>query len=500
MDDKTVGTRNASTSSFDLDSFLEENNFLKDGKPVVANTGEAGTGEGAGTSDSIATRRRGAQNARNIRDAKKSDPNATMSYDALGEEYPEIPFADEDDSKTAVKRAARSASARPKASVTTGESSSTDAERGALPSAGDSPTAPARKARTRSTSTQTKKGRTGTSAPVKKQAGGRGTGKGRAPRLATFANPQDFHAAELTDNNYRIRGGGTRHNRRSPVMIALITVVVIIGVGLLAYALNNLYQTFMVEKADSAVVTLTSSETRSALDAEMPRVLGYIEGSPDDAFAAFVDNGWNVFKNDRATSDNPDRSSAGNEIVHLASGINEDVLKGYYESEFNAYSFGELQESFNGAWMLDLSRGDSGAYAQLKYVNFASTSLADEIKHLRGFQGLAETGAVVDSEGEDDWGNSYIQGVSTVGETKYYWKIVGIAFGEYYRGQDKRKLPDTAVFVKCTIASFDFVPGGMLFANAAEGEGSADGTDAEANGEGTETDTEGSGTEGETSE
>jgi hypothetical protein len=429
-----------------------------------------------------------------------------MSYDALGEEYPEIPFANEGDARTAAKKTARDTrsrfetnrapSERAAAGATQTAGATQATKRGAAPSTDDSPAAPTRKTRTRSTSAQTKKVRASADATVKKQAGGRGAGKGRAARLATLANPQDFHAARLTDNSYRIRGGGTRHNQRSPMMLALIAVVVIVGVGLLTYAFNILYQTFVVEKPDSAVVTLTNSETRSALDAEMPRALGYIEGSSDDAFTAFVDNGWNVFKNDRATSDNPDRSSTGNEIVHLASGIDEDVLKGYYESEFNAYSFDELQKSFNGAWMLDLSRGDSGTYAQLKYVNFASTSLADEIKYLRSFQGLAETGAVIDSEGEDDWGNTYIQGFSTVGETKYYWKVVGIAFKEYYRGQDKRKLPDTAVFVKCTIASFDFY-GVKTTTTAGSGSesdaGDAGDTGAEANGEE-------SGAEGETSE
>jgi hypothetical protein len=246
-------------------------------------------------------------------------------------------------------------------------------------------------------------------------------------------------------------------------MIALIAAVVIAGIGLLAFLFTGPLQEFLGDKPKANTITLTTAQTREAIDSEMPRLIDNINYSAEEAYAVFTEAGWNVKLSDRMTSDDPDKSATGGEVIHLAPSADLAVLdQGYYEGGFDAYDFEELQESFNGAWMLALSRGDMGAYSQIKYLNFAATSLEDEMAHLRTLQGLNDDSSAVDNEGIDEFGNAYVQGYTVVGETTYFWKLVGIAFSDYYRGQDRRDLPQTAVFVKCTVASFDFYGAGAL--------------------------------------
>jgi hypothetical protein len=168
-----------------------------------------------------------------------------------------------------------------------------------------------------------------------------------------------------------------------------------------------------------------------------------------------------------------------------------------YGGGFNAYSLDELQKSFNGAWIFDISQGDLGVFLQLEYVNFAALSLVDELERLRAAQGLAGDDSVLDSQGTDDYDNSYIRGYIVIEETTYYWELIGISFGEYYRGQDKRDLPETSVFVKCKIANYSF------YEMSGTPIGSGSGTSTEGGGGETETSSDGEGetsTEGETGE
>jgi hypothetical protein len=449
---------------------------------------------------------------------KKIDLNATMSYETLGVDYPEFPFVEgktiQDTAKTASgsadKRDATSqTNAMPRkasSSRTPSTSSTSRTSSASRSSSGFDTDAPAsettqsvataesasktttRRSRTATAST-TRKSRsaaettitdattttgrpaadtlrahpsTATSSTTKKRsrsdtaARSTATPK-RAPRLATLANPNDFHPAELVDNSYHIRGGGTRHNRRSPVMVILMALVIISGGGLLGFFLWDAFQGLLGEKPVENVITLSASETRGAIDSEMPVLLDYIWNGSESAQAVFLDNGWNVVMTGRDTSDNPDTTAVGSEIIHLAAGVDPSVLdNGYYASEFDGYDYDELQANFNGAWMLDISQGDLGVYAQLKYVNFAADSLDDEFQHLRELQRFAGDNLVTETEGVDGFGNSYVRGSLVIEEVTYYWEIIGIAFGNYYGGQDRRNLPETAVYVKCRIANFDF--------------------------------------------
>jgi hypothetical protein len=245
-----------------------------------------------------------------------------------------------------------------------------------------------------------------------------------------------------------------------------MALVIIVGIGLLAFSLKTAFESLLVDKPDASVIELASAETRDAIDSQMPRMFDYLNGSAEEAYALFTEEGWNVLLDPREATDNrADKTAVGGRVIHLSPAVEHSILdQGYYEGGFNAYDLDELQRSFNGMWVLDISHGESGAYSRLEYVNFASTSLDDELGYLQGSQDLIGDNSAMDSKGVDSYGNSYIRGYTVIEETTYYWELIGIAFGEYYRGQDRRTLPPTSVFVKCTIADFDFYGAGETLA------------------------------------
>lgn len=362
-----------------------------------------------------------------IMETNKVDLGATMSYEALGEDYPEIPLVSEAKKEATVKKAPAK---RPRSSS---EANPQTAKPTDNPDASWS-----------NLGMESKHKPSVLSAPR------------RTAKITTMADVGDYHQAGISDNAYRIRGGGKRHNKRTPLLVIVIALVAIVGIGLTGFFFKNSYGTLMVQKPAEQVITLTSTDTRQAIDAQMPQLLDNLNLKIDKIFSGFTDQGLNVVMNDQASSDNPDPTSTGGEIIDLAPGVSQDVLQGYYVGEFDAYDFTALQADFNGAWMLDVSQGDSGSYAQIKYINFAADSLDGELSYLMQVQQLSGDNSVIDSQGTDEFGNSYIQGYLVIDDNTYYWKVVGIPFSDYYGGQDTRQLPDTTVFVKCTIASFDF--------------------------------------------
>ena len=610
MNDETATTGGTPGSDFDLDAFLRENNFLvednedkpasgvqsakkskdkgstKTGQPKrrstavaddgaysllsagksvdtdwglgLSDTGPDGSasagisgnaGGGAGRTTNSSTSDGAGGGISGGSQSEGFDPNATMSYAAVGADLPEIPLVEERVQKPTVKKKRRqtaaamevaavrdpfepssnnienniptshaiaadtAAPAQAASAIQDQAAPSAQTQAQAVPAADADTVAaasghPATTGRATTELTQnfraknsaaTRKPRAvapGVTAARRARVGGktRGSAKRRSD-LATLANPEDFHAAKLTDNSYRIRGGGSMHIRRGPLIVVLIAVVIIAGIGLLAYGGKYAFDAIQHAGEKEIAVFLTEEETRPAIDSEMPKIIDYLWADPNDTLNGFVERGWNVRMNERATMTS---GGTGMEIIHLAPGVSEDVLQGYYESEFNAYDFDELQESFNGCWVLNLLPGGDGQFGQLKYANFASKSLTDELAYLREKQGLIGENVVVDNEGKDDFGNNYVQGYVTVGETIYYWKLIGIAFSEYYRGQDRRDLPDTSVFVKCTVATYDFYgvtindqdDSGTAGDNGADtdsgaGNGSAGSTDTDSGNEGT---------------
>jgi hypothetical protein len=316
--------------------------------------------------------------------------------------------------------------------------------------------------------------------------------------MTALAGPQSFQQAHYADSSYYIRGGGGHHLLRSPLLLGSLAVIVLVGAVLLGVFLLNTYDGFVKDKADEKIVVLTPAETRSAIDSQMPILFHYLLSTVDGALASFTEAGWNVRADPRASTNNPDGTAVGGRIIHFSPSVDLAVLdQGYFEGGYDAYDFDELQRSFNGSWVIDVSQGNLGAYAQLEYVNFAAESLDAELEHFRAAQGLADENAVVDSQDVDSHGNTFVRGYSVIEGTTYYWEFIGIAFADYYGGQDRRTLPPTAVFVKCKFANYDFYGVGSAPAagngatagtdgTGTEGAGDAETEGAEGAGEGTE--------------
>jgi hypothetical protein len=388
-----------------------------------------------------------------------------MSYAAVGQNYPEIPLVDDyDDVLTTPSRYSETPMTSPSGAL------SAPTTPAVTPTAATaSAAAAAAAARSRTTQSSQHPSRRSVAPepelqptrPERSRSSSRRRAAARTlePPSTAGADPMAFRQTSMHDTDYRVRGGGIKH-KRTPVITILLAVVVIAALAAAGYFLTNFVRAFVAEGPEANVITLTTVDTRSAIDAEMPVITTWMAASPDDTFANFQETGWNVFINERFTSDNPDNTNYGKEIIHLSANGTEETLSGYYESEFNAYDFDELQRDFNGAWMLDLTQGDMGYYAQLKYINLNSEGLEFEIQHLLSLQGLSGDTTIIDDAGTDKFDNTYSIGYTVIDETTYYWKAVGIALDDYYQGRDRRSLPETAVFLKLTISTFDFYGAG----------------------------------------
>jgi len=330
------------------------------------------------------------------------DANATMSYAALGEPYPELPFADEY----------------------------------RVPA----PRSPSRSRRDFEQGFE--------QAP---------------PPSASIASPEDYHTIDMHDSGYRIRGGGGKH--RHSIIVTIVAILIIGGaVGGLGYFLYNTI-TALVQDTVVNPITLTASETRAAVDDGMPVLTQWIDWGYDDAVDSFIEQGFNVYNNARYSSDSPDATASAREIVRMPDGVAEEDLTGFFEGSYNAYSIEELQRMFNGAWVLDMTRGDMGSYFKLKLVNLTTSGIDDEILHLLELQGLTGDGVTVKYQGEDARGNTIIQGTKAVDDRVFYWRVAACLFNEVYT---IRSLPDQAVYLTCTVATFDFYTTGAEETPASE--------------------------------
>ncbi|MDR0350834.1 MAG: hypothetical protein LBH64_04700, partial [Coriobacteriales bacterium] len=321
------------------------------------------------------------------------------------------------------------------------------------------------------------------------------TQRAAGARSATLARAQNFQPTRYRDSSYYIRGGGGHHNPRSIALFSILGGIIVIAAVLLTIFLVGAYDDIVKEKPDENIVTLSPEETREAIDSQMPRLFDYLSGTTETAMAAFTEAGWNVVAGSNLTS-LLDSSALGGRIIHLPPATDPAIVENRYSAGgLSAYDFDELQRSFNGAWALDVFQGNLGSSDQIEYVNFAATSLDAELAHLREVQGLSGPETSVDSQGTDDHDNSFIRGFTVIDGVTYYWEVIGIAFSEYYAGQDRRDLPDTSVFVKCKLATFDFYGVGTAAPGGTGGEtGSGGGGEGEGGTAGTP---EGDGMEGE---
>jgi len=461
-----------------LDSFLAEHNLLPNkGAPKQSSFFP---------SDSPTEKVESAEKAKKD-EQSPFDPNATVSYESLGEEKPELPFADESVaesptdkpktdkvadavSKTPARSTAQRKSQREKKLLKTDSPQKAEQDpeqiqaRSSKPSAQlSSDLSSGRSSKRPAKSSSKSRSSTGASGASQKQAPKEPS---RAPKreLLPEANPESYHQTLMHESGYRIRGGGGGRLSSSPIITIIATVIALAAVVIIAWFGFGAAKDFVTGEPPEQIILVTSAETRTALDSELPLLPAALWQDPDDYYNSCIEAGWNIVLVDRKTAKNPDPTALGKEIVHLKAGVSQDILKGYYESEFNTYDFDEMQEYFVGSWMLDLQTGNSGRFCEVKYVNLATDGVLPEMEHLLAiqgltFQGLPDTNAEnykVYVNGTDDHGNTIMRGSFTNGDVTYYWETIGCPFEDYYGGKDKRTLPDTAVFVRLRVATFDF--------------------------------------------
>jgi len=435
------------------------------------------------------------------------DPNATMDYQQAGMPFPELPFADSGSIKkspqasreaskgTSLQTQTRSRSTQarsqtPRKSQGTGSRTPAHANKGGVPAGAKKTSTQAPKKSPaqaqRKTSAQASKKPT-TQAPKKsslqaprqspsqapKQSPSQAPKQSpsQAPKLSPLQAPKQspdpgrlpqvvsaFKPMDTSHPTYKIRGGGRRWGflARSPVAIIAAVLFFAVGLGLVATAVNSFMGVF-ANTGSGTEFNLTKTQTREAIDGRMPLIINYVDLTIEETRQQLSDAGHFVFANDRYQPDSLDTGAVTSELVSMPQQMTNEQMAGYYEGGFNAYSPEELAEYFNGAFMLDLARGELGSWNKLRYVNFNATSLEDEMAHLADLQQLSGDTVTISAEGIDSRGNRVVQGQKVIdGERILYFKIAACLFKDVY---NNKSLTADSVYITCTVATYDFFSG-----------------------------------------
>ncbi|MDR0499707.1 MAG: hypothetical protein LBG97_00450 [Coriobacteriales bacterium] len=513
------------SSNFDLDKFMASLD-VNDTKPRnAASAMQEALAESRAQKSKTANRLTSPSNDKITRSKERSaalDPNATMSYEALGEDYPELPFASKTSASTSVNANVNIASAdrlstenssssrlninrsgtevsrstgTSRAATTTGTASnarrssslrtnarstsarvataSTDVAASQSALTGISSTrksninaTPSRQGRRTSamlTLQQTQTNSQAAQQPLGAVAAKRSLGMVK-PAIATRKNGLALYSGAGADailpiseeEAYSIRGGG-HATIKSPLFTAVSAAIIVVGVVVISLLVYNIVGVLSTIKPTANSISFTKEQTRSALDGNMPLLTGILDNDFDAVGEGLSAAGFITFVNDRYSSDSPDATAQGREIIRMPEQVTNDFMLGFFEGNYSAYSPKELEASFNGTWVLDLTRGDLGSLYKLKYVNFKATSIADEMDHLAQLQGMDGNGVSIAAKGIDTRGNNVIQGTKVVDDRVYYFKIAACTFNEVYTAA---KLDDSSVYISITIASYDFYTGG----------------------------------------
>ena len=263
-----------------------------------------------------------------------------------------------------------------------------------------------------------------------------------------------FRQTGMHDSSYKVRGGGFTPSKNPATRITSIATIVA-GVILVAYMCWRFYGC-LNSFEETQVVTISVSDSHNAYNG-LPRLLDYLWQGPDSSFDQMREAGLNIYINDRNPTDNPDRSSNGKELICFPNDVGEEDLDAYNASEFNSFSHEDMQGRLLGSWMMGLSDGESGRFGQLKYVNMATDGIYEEMHWMLEQQGLIGEGTTIVYEGEDRFGNSVVFGYTVFeNETTIYWQAISCSYEARYKGSDSRSLPDTAVFIKLRVGTWDF--------------------------------------------
>lgn len=387
------------------------------------------------------------------------DPNATMDYKQAGLDYPELPFANEDNSDEAAL------AARDKRNVSTRKPKAAKPVNTPIRRPAEKVQEPVERSSSRSTSAQASHSASIAATPTA-SAGAMasapaGSRTSRQPYTTGTAKaaPTSYQPVNTSGPSYKIRGGGAKQKLPIPVFIISALVLAAIGAGIFGYGLNNVMGS-LSGGSGGTDFALTTTETRDAIDSRLPLLINYVGTGIEDTTALIAETGQFIYTNDRYQPDSPDATAVGSELVSMPVEMTAEQMDGYYGGSYSAYSVEELAEYFNGAYALDMARGDLGSWNKLKYVNLNATSIEDEMSHLAALQELSGDTVTISNEGVDTRGNFVIQGQKVIateeGEAILFFKIAACPFKDIYNGAS---ISEASVFITCTVANYDFYTG-----------------------------------------
>jgi hypothetical protein len=438
---------------------------------------------------------------------KKFDPNSTLAYSEAGEAFPDLPFANEKIANREVKKESGK-DANKSESKDTNKSDSKDTDKSDPKDGNKSESQAASKTDSKKTDkskninnkaeakSKSKSSLSSSDADSKSKLphGDRDTGhksglsafeaaeqivkdgerqkktttrvskKSKNIETRKVHNPLDnsdilvdgslYKPLDVSSSTYMIRGGGSDQTK-SPLINVILAIVVIIGVIVLFYGVYNIAN-FLAGTGISETIELSPTQTREAIDKQLPILVDILDDDFDGTQAILEQAGQTLFVNGRYMPDSPDPHAQGREIISIPVEMDDEQIRGFYEGAYNAYSPEELKQFFNGAYVLDMTRGDNGSWDKIKYVNFSATGIDDEITRLRAVQELNDDTTTVAAQGMDSRGNTVVQGTKAVGEQVFYWKIAACPFSEIYSA---KRIGNAAVYTTCTVASYDFYTG-----------------------------------------
>ncbi|MDR3136950.1 MAG: hypothetical protein LBU07_06055 [Coriobacteriales bacterium] len=275
-----------------------------------------------------------------------------------------------------------------------------------------------------------------------------------------FSAPSSFKPIDIHRSTYQIRGGGIAQGRSATVtlLLALLVVAALIILGFGFFKLVAMLSSTGITKT-----SLTPTQTREAIDPRLPLLSNYVSYGMDDMVTELENGGQSLYVNARYQPDSPDPNAEWREVISMPSAMSTEQIQGFYEGSYNAYSLTELEQLFNGAYTLDMARGNLGSWNKLKYVNLSATSIDDEMTRLLSLQGLTGEGVTISAQGMDSRGNKVVQGAKAVGEQVYYYKVAACPFNEVYSAS---LITDNSVYISCTLANYDFYTGADTITSA----------------------------------
>jgi len=282
----------------------------------------------------------------------------------------------------------------------------------------------------------------------------------KAPEvISAVSATSSFHPINVKQSTYKIRGGGRKWGvfAQSPVAIVAAILFLAVGIGVVYSAANSFMNSFSTVGGGGVEFNLTKEETRQAIDSRLPILIHYVDFTIEDTVWTLTEAGHNIFANERYQPDSLDTGAVTSELISMPQEMTEAQMNGYYEGGFNAYSPDELTEYFNGAFILDLARGELGSWNKLRYVNLNAAGILAEMEHLAALQQLSGETVTISAQGIDSRGNHVIQGAKVIdGERILYFKIAACLFKDVYY---VKSLSNDSVYITCTVATYDFFSG-----------------------------------------